>query len=108
MSAQTRMVDRYRDYPSAELRHLRGLARNVRAATVIDIVLTERQEAYQRGFDAAQVFLDAVGGRDAALLCARAIDSSIRERTASRFLESEQARGVSDALLDYLQNRSDI
>lgn len=108
MSTGARIAARYRGYTTAQLRQFRSLMRNPRRQAAVDIVLTERQEAYQRGFDAGQVLLDAVSGEHAKTLHGRALETAMREVDASRYQEAEQAMGVADALWDYLRERSDV
>lgn len=107
MSAGARIAEQYRGTPSDQLRAHLQFIRNERRKAAINIVLTERQDAYQTGFDAAQIMLDAIGGEDAAALHARAIGATIRHAEAKQHLEAEQAMGVADALWDYLRERSD-
>lgn len=107
MTTGERIAERYRGTPSDQLRaHLR-LIRNERRKAAINIVLTERQAAYQAAFDAGQLLLDAIGGQDAAALHARAIGATMRHDDAREFLLAEQAYGLADALWDYIRERSD-
>lgn len=107
MSAGARIAERYRGTSSDQLRAHLQLIRNERRKAAINIVLTERQDAYQAGFDAAQLLLDAIGGEDAAALHARAITTSMLYADARQYLEAEQSMGVADALWDYIRERSD-
>jgi hypothetical protein len=107
VSTGERVAAQYRGVATDQLRHLRGLMRNQRRQAAVDIVLTERQESYQVGFDAAQVILDAVGGEAADVLHAKALDAAMRHADAKRFLEAEQAYGVANALWDCIRERSD-
>lgn len=107
MSAGTRIADRYRPHASDVLRNLKGNIRNERSKAAIDIVLTERQDAYQEAFDAAQIVLDAIGGRHAPDLHARAVGASMRHAEVNEWLEAERAMGVANALWDYIRERSD-
>jgi uncharacterized protein YdbL (DUF1318 family) len=107
MSAGVRIAERYRGTPSDQLRaHLR-LIRNERRKAAINIVLTERLDAYQAAFDAAQVVLDAIGGTEAKTLHARAMGTALEHSLNGRYFEGERAMGVADALWDYIQERSD-
>lgn len=107
MSAGARIAARYRGNATEYLRVARTQIRNPRCLAAIEIVLTERQEAHQRGYDAAQVLLDAVGGEEAARLHERALTTAQRQADAKQYLEAEQSWGVANALWDYLQERSD-
>lgn len=107
MSAGARIAARYRGTASDRLRASRPNIRNPRCQAAIDIVLTERQDAYQAAFDATVLVLDAIGGTDAHDLHARAVATMMREAEASRWLESSQAAGVADAFWDYIRERSD-
>lgn len=107
MSTGQRLAAQYRGVATDQLRHLRGLMRNQRRQAAVDIVLTERQESYQEGFDATQVLLDAIGGETASTLHAQALDAAVQHVDAKRFLEAEKAYGVANALWDYLRERSD-
>lgn len=107
MSAGERVAARYRGVSTAQLRQLLGLMRNERRKAAVEIVLTERQDAYQTGYDTAQVLLDVVGGDDAKNLHAKALATSMRHVDASQYREAEQAMGFADALWEYLQERAD-
>lgn len=107
MSTGERVAARYRGVATDQLRHLRGLMRNQRRQAAVDIVLNERQESYQVGFDAAQVLLDTIGGETAETVHAKALDAAMRHADAKRFLEAEQAYGVANAMWDYIRDRSD-
>lgn len=107
MSAGARIAARYRRHSSDQLRALRPAVRNPRCQAAIDIVLTERQDAYQTAFDAAQLVLDAIGGQDAPELHGRALASMMRHAEVEEWLEAESAKGVADAFWDHLQERSD-
>lgn len=107
MSAGVRIAERYQGTASDQLRAHLKLIRNERRKAAIEIVLTERQDAYQKAFDAAQLLLDAIGGEDAANLHARAIGATIRHAEAKQFLLAEMAYGMADALWDYIRERSD-
>lgn len=106
----SRIAERYRGTPSDRLRATRPNIRNPRSRAAIDIVLTERQESYQAGFDAGQVLLDVISGTlfgDIQTLHVKALDSAMRHADAKRFLEAEKAYGVANAFWDYLRERSD-
>jgi hypothetical protein len=108
MSAGSRIAERYRGTPSDQLRaHLR-LIRNERRKAAINIVLTERLDAYQAAFDATQTVLDAVGGSDAKAMHARAMDAALEHSLNGRHFEGERAMGVADALWDYIRERADV
>lgn len=107
MSAGERIADRYRGTGTETLRSHRALIRNERRQAAIDIVLTERQAAYQKAFDAAQLVLDALGGDDAHELHARALRTAQSQQSAGRFLEAETSMGVADALWDWIRERCD-
>lgn len=107
MSAGARIAGRYRQYATDQLRGVRGSIRNPRCIAAIDIVLSERQDAYQEAFDAAQIVLDAIGGADAPDLHARALATSMRYVEGKQHREASAAMGVADALWDYLRERSD-
>jgi hypothetical protein len=107
VSAAARIATRYRRYSSDQLRATRPAIRNPRCQAAIDIVLTERQDAYQAAFDATQVVLDAIGGQDAPSLHARALGAAMRHTEVQEWLEAERAMGVADALWDYCRERSD-
>lgn len=107
MSAGARVAERYRTMPTEYLRIALTQIRNDRYLVAVNIVLTERQEAYQRGWDAAQLLLDAVGGVAAGELAAAAYASAERQRRAGQYAEAEQSQGVAAALGDYLMERSD-
>lgn len=107
MSTGARIAARYRGIPSDQLRKHRALIRNERRQAAIDIVLTERQEAYQAAFDAAQLVLDAIGGAEAAVLHGRALDRALGLSLSGEHLEAERTMGVADAFWDYIRERSD-
>lgn len=108
MSAGERIAARYRGTPSDQLRAFRRNIRNPRSKAAIDIVLTERAEAHQRGYDAGQVLLDVLGGFDVQEMHARAVDASMRQHEAKQYLEAGQSMGMADALWEWIQDRSDI
>jgi hypothetical protein len=107
VSAGARIAARYRGTPSDKLRQSRGSIRNPRCQAAIDIVLTERQDAYQAAFDAAQLLLDVTGGSQAKELHGAAMDQALGHSLAGRHLDAEKAMGAADALWDYIQERSD-
>jgi hypothetical protein len=107
VSAGSRIAERYRGTPSDQLRaHLR-LIRNERRKAAIEIVLTERQDAYQAAFDAAQLLLDVTGGAQVKELHGAAMDRALGHSLAGRHLDAEKAMGAADALWDYIRERSD-
>lgn len=107
MSAGARIAARWRPHSSDQLRAIRPNIRNPRSQAAIDIVLTERQDAYQTAFDAAQIVLDAIGGQDAPEMHARALATMMRHAELQDWLEAERAKGVADAFWDYCRERSD-
>jgi hypothetical protein len=107
VSAGARIAARYRGTASDRLRATRPLIRNPRCQAAIDIVLTERAEAHQRGYDAGQTLLDVLGGVGVQEMHARATDAAMREFEGKRFLEADQAMGMADALWEWIQDRSD-
>ena len=107
MSAGARIAARYRGYDSAKLRATRPNIRNPRCVAAIDIVLTERMESHQRGYDAGQVLLDVLGGLDVREMHDRAIEAVERQNRARQYVEAEQSQGMADALWEWIQDRSD-
>lgn len=107
MSAGERVAAQYRGVATDQLRQLGRLMRNERRKAAVRIVIAERAEAHQRGYDAGQVLLDVLGGLDVQDMHDRAIDAAERQRKAKQFLEAEQSQGVADALWDWIQDRSD-
>jgi hypothetical protein len=108
VTTSERIEDTYRAIPSDELRQQQGAAgRSWAHRAAIGAVLVERQEAYERGQEAAHVMLDAVGGKHARTLHAAAVDTMMRETEGKRFVPAHRAAGVADALWDYIQERSD-
>lgn len=107
MSTGERVAAQYRGVATDQLRQLRRLMRNQRRQAAVNIVITERQDAYQTAFDAAQVVLDATGGAEAPELHARAVATSMRHAAANEWLDAERAMGVADAFWDYIRERSD-
>jgi hypothetical protein len=107
VSAGSRIAARYRGHDSRTLRNIRHNIRNPRCIAAIDIVLTERQDAYQKAFDAGQVLLDVLGGQEATAMHAKTLDVAMRARDVQDWLAVEKAMGMADALWDYLQERSD-
>lgn len=104
---RTRLTNRYRETPTGVLRQLRASETHRERVAGIELVLTERNSAYRAAFDATQLVLDAIGGPGASDLHTRALGKSRRDEDAGRYLEAEQARGVADALWDYIRERSD-
>jgi len=107
VSAGARIAARYRGYDSAMLRATRPNIRNPRCVAAIDIVLAERMEAHQRGYDAGQVLLDVLGGFNVQGMHETAIDAAERQNRARQYVEAEQSRGMADALWEWIQDRSD-
>lgn len=107
MTTGSRVAAQYRHLSTADLRHVRTHMRNARRQAAVDLILSERQEAYQAAFDGAQRVLDAIGGADLPKLHERALDTAKRHAEMVQHLEFEQAMGVADAFWDYIRERSD-
>lgn len=107
MSAGERVAAQYRGVPTEQLRQLTKLMRNERRKAAVRIVLAERAEANQKGYDAGQTLLDVLGGYDVQEMHDRAIEAAERQRKTAQHIEAEQSQGMADALWEWIQDRSD-
>lgn len=108
MSTGERIAARYRGWTTKQLRSAPKLIRNPRSLAAVKIVLSERTTANQRGYDAGQMLLDALGGLGIQELHDDLIEGVQRLAAESKFVEAEQAQGMADALWEWITDRSDM
>lgn len=107
MSAGTRLAAQYRAYGTDQLRSILPMIRNARRLAAVNIVLAERENTHQFGYDAAQITLDVIGASGLADMILRAEATMLHKQGAQDWTMYEFAHGYREALEDYQRDRAD-
>jgi len=99
MSTGERVARQYRGLSTGNLRQLLALMRNERRKAAVRIVLTEREEAYQRGEQAANLTL-TISGQPGQNSWMRAVATLARAERAGDWDLHEMTQGWMNAVRD--------